>query len=162
MPNLQPTSLLRSKRFYVLVFLFFNVAINYVDRVNLSIAAPALAKHFHWDAVQMGWIFSAYLWSYAACLVPSGWLADRIGARRLFAIGIAVWSAMAMLTGAVANFFTMFVVRLGLGVGEAPTLPASNKVVRQWFPAEERGFAQVDLPSASGSRKSASLLVAPD
>jgi ACS family glucarate transporter-like MFS transporter len=137
----KPVSLLHGKRFWIVGFLFFNVVINYIDRVNLSIAAPVIAKHFHWDAATMGWIFAGYLWTYAACLLPSGWLADRFGARHVGAIAIFIWSAAAMLTGAVTNFASMILARLGLGVGEANCFPMCNKVVRQWFPAEERGFA---------------------
>jgi ACS family glucarate transporter-like MFS transporter len=137
----KPASLLHGKRFSIAVFLFFYVVINYIDRVNLSIAAPVISKHFGWDAAAMGWIFSAYLWTYAGAIVPSGWLADRFGARRVGAVAIAVWSAAAMLTGAVANFTSMIAARLGLGLGEANCFPMCNKVVRQWFPAEERGFA---------------------
>jgi ACS family glucarate transporter-like MFS transporter len=141
MSNLQPASLLRGKRFYIVLFLFFNVSINYVDRVNLSVAAPIISKYFHWDAAMMGWVFSAYLWTYTALLVPSGWLGDRIGVRRTAAIAISVWSVAAMLTGAVSSFFSMILTRLGLGLGEAASFPMCNNVVRQWFPAEERGFA---------------------
>ena len=141
MANPTSSSPLGGKRFFIVLFLFSNVVINYVDRVNLSIAAPALAKDFHWDAAQMGWVFSAYLWTYAACLIPCGWLADRFGARRTSAIAISVWSAAAMLTGAVTNFGNMVAARLALGVGEATTFPVCNKVVRQWFPSGERGFA---------------------
>lgn len=129
------------KRFYIALFLFFNVIINFIDRVNLSIAAPAMAKQFHWDSATMGWVFSAYLWTYTVCLIPSGWLVDRIGTRLISAVSIGVWSASAMLTGAVTNFANMIGVRLGLGIGEAAAMPACNKVIRQWFPASERAFA---------------------
>jgi len=141
MSNVQPTSLLRGKRFYIILFLFFNIVINYIDRVNLSIAAPVISKYFHWDAATMGWVFSAYLWTYTALLVHTGWLGDRIGVRRTAAISISVWSVAAMLTGAVTNFFWMILARLSLGVGESATFPMCNNVVRQWFTAEERGFA---------------------
>ncbi len=129
------------KRFYIAVFLFFNLLINYIDRANLSVAAPALVKQFHWDAARMGWIFSAYLWAYTVLLIPTGILLDRIGARRVSAFGITVWSAAAMLTGAVTGFATMFLVRLFLGVGEVTTFPVAGKVIRQWYPVKERGFA---------------------
>src|ERR1700730_10910984 len=113
------------KRFYIAIFFFFNLLINYIDRVNLSVAAPEIAKYFHWDPAQMGWIFSAYLWTYTACLIPIGALLDRYGARRVSAIGVALWSATAMMTGAVTNFSTMVLARLGLGVGEATTFPVA-------------------------------------
>ncbi len=141
MANTKDSSLLAGKRFYIVLFLFFNVAINYMDRVNLSVVAPTIAKQFHWDPAQMGWVFSAYIWTYAACLLPCGWLADRIGARRIFAIAISIWSAAAMLTGATSSIWSMIAARLGLGIGESTSFPVCNKVVRQWFPAGERAFA---------------------
>lgn len=141
MSQTKPASLLHGKRFWVVVFLFFNVVINYIDRVNLSIAAPVIAKHFHWDAVTMGWTFAGYLWTYSICILPLGWLMDRFGARLIGGISIFIWSAGGMLTGAVTNFASMIAARLGLGVGESNCFPMCNKVVRQWFPAEERGFA---------------------
>jgi hypothetical protein len=81
-------TILGGKRFYIAVLLFFNLLINYIDRVNLSVAAPVLAKQFHWDAARMGWVFSAYLWTYTILLIPTGALLDRIGARRVAAFGI--------------------------------------------------------------------------
>ena len=141
MDNTKDFSLLAGKRIYIVLFLFFNVAINYMDRVNLSVLAPTVAKQFHWDPVQMGWVFSAYIWTYAACLLPCGWLADRIGARRIFAIAISIWSAAAILTGAASTIWGMISARLALGIGESTSFPVCNKVVRQWFPAEERAFA---------------------
>ncbi len=129
------------RRFYIAVFLFFNLLINYIDRVNLSVAAPALVKEFHWDAARMGWVFSAYLWTYTILLIPTGVLLDRIGARRVSAFGISIWSAAAMFTAAVTNFATMCLARLALGAGEVTTFPVAGKVIRQWFPIKERGFA---------------------
>ena len=80
-------------------FSFFNLFINYIDRINLSIAAPAIAKDFKWDPAMMGLVFSAFLWTYALCLVPIGWLVDKFGTRKVNAASVAVWSVAAMLTG---------------------------------------------------------------
>jgi len=137
----KPSSLLTGRRFFIALFLLSNIAINYMDRVNLSVAAPAIAKQFNWNAVQMGWLFSGYLWTYAFFLIPSGWLADRFGARRVCAIAISLWSACAILTGAASSLANMIGSRLGLGAGEAATIPVSNKIIRQWFPTKERGAA---------------------
>ena len=95
MSNTTSQSILSGKRFWIAIFLFFNLLINYIDRVNLSVAAPAIMKQFHWDAAQMGWIFAAYLWTYTVCLIPTGALVDRYGARNVSAIAISLWSAAA-------------------------------------------------------------------
>jgi MFS family permease len=137
----KPSSLLTGRRFFVALFLLSNIAINYMDRVNLSVAAPTIAKQFNWNSVQMGWLFSGYLWTYALFLIPSGWLADRFGARRVCAIAISLWSACAIFTGAASSLANMIGCRLGLGAGEAATIPVSNKIIRQWFPTQERGAA---------------------
>jgi sugar phosphate permease len=134
-------TILGGRRLYIAVFLFFNLLINYIDRVNLSVAAPALVKYFHWDPARMGWVLSAHLWTYTICLIPTGALLDRFGARRVSAIGITLWSAASMLTGAVTGFATMCLARLSLGMGEVTTFPVAGKVIRQWFPVKERGFA---------------------
>ena len=141
MSNTAPQSILSGKRIWIAIFLFFNLLINYIDRVNLSIAAPAISKEFHWDAAQMGWIFAAYLWTYTICLIPTGALVDRYGARNVSAIAISLWSVAAVFTGAITNFTNMVMVRLGLGIGEATTFPVAGKLIRQWFPAKERGVA---------------------
>lgn len=129
------------KRFHIAAFLFFNVLLNYADRVNLSVAAPELVRQFHWDPARMGWVLSAYLWTYTICLIPIGALLDRFGPRRVAAIGIALWSTAAMFTGAVTSFASMCLARLSLGTGAATTFPAAGKVIRQWFPVKERGLA---------------------
>jgi ACS family glucarate transporter-like MFS transporter len=139
--NAKIASLWTGKRFYIAVLLFFNLFINYIDRVNLSIAAPAIAKDFKWDPAMMGVVFSAFLWTYAICLVPIGWLVDKFGTRRVNAASVAIWSAGAMLTGAVTNLGNMIAARLALGSGEAASWPNAGKVVREWFPADERALA---------------------
>ena len=129
------------KRFYIAIFLFFNVLLNYADRVNLSVAAPELVRQFHWNPARLGWVLSAYLWTYTICLVPIGVLLDRFGPRRVAATGIALWSAAAMATGAVTGFASMCLARMSLGIGAATTFPVAGKVIRQWFPVKERGLA---------------------
>jgi MFS family permease len=137
----KPSTLLTGRRFFIALFLLSAIAINYIDRVNLSVAAPVIAKQFGWNPAQMGWLFSAYLWTYAFFLIPCGWLADRYGARSISALAIFIWSASGVLTGAATNFTNIIASRLGLGAGEAATIPVSNKIIRQWFPPQERGFA---------------------
>ncbi len=135
------SSLWKGKRFYIAIFLFFNLFINYMDRINLSIAAPAIAKEFNWNPGTMGLIFSAFIWSYCFCIIPWGWMSDRIGTRMVNGISVTIWSIGAMLTGSATGLASMLASRLALGVGEAASVPASAKVVRQWFPPGERGLA---------------------
>jgi len=135
------TSLWSGKRFYIAALLFFNLFINFMHRINLSVAAPAIAKDFGWDAGKMGLLFSSYQWTYCLFLLPWGWAVDRIGTRWVNGLSVTMWSIAGMLTGVATSFGGMLVTRLALGGGEAASFPTSGKVVRQWFPPGERGLA---------------------
>jgi MFS family permease len=134
-------SLWSGKRFYIAALLFLNLFINFMHRINLSVAAPAIAKDFRWDAGKMGLLFSSYQWTYCLFLLLWGWMADRIGTRWVNGLSVTIWSIAGMLTGVAATFGSMLATRLALGAGEAASFPTSGKVVRQWFPASERGLA---------------------
>jgi MFS family permease len=139
--NNHVTSLFRSKRLIISVLLFSMIFINYVDRVNLSVAAPEIAKEMNWDPATMGWILSSFSWTYALFLIPMGWLVDRMGTRKISAIAFAIWTLASILTGSVINMGTMIAARLLLGLGESVAYPVAGTVVRQWFPKSERGIA---------------------
>jgi ACS family glucarate transporter-like MFS transporter len=112
-----------------------------MDRTSVSIAAPVIAKEFHWNSATVGVVLSSLMWTYALCLIPWGWLSDRIGTRKVNGLSVSLWSISAMLMGAAVGFGSMIAAMLFLGVGEAASLPTAGKVVRQWFPARERGLA---------------------
>jgi ACS family D-galactonate transporter-like MFS transporter len=128
-------------RFAILGLLFVTVVINYLDRGNLSIAAPLLAKDLRIDSVRMGLIFSAFGWSYAICQLPGGWLVDRAHPRSLYAMLIALWSVATALLGLSASVAGLFALRLAVGALEAPSFPINNRVVTAWFPERERATA---------------------
>ncbi len=134
-------SLWSGRRFYIAALLFLNLFINYMHRINLSVAAPAIARDFSWDAGKMGLLFSSYQWTYCLFLLLWGWMSDRVGTRMLNGLSVTIWSVAGMLTGAATTFIGMLATRLALGAGEAASFPTSGKVVRQWFPAKERGLA---------------------
>jgi sugar phosphate permease len=66
-----------TKRWYVLFLISLMYLITYLDRVNMSTAAPVISKEFGFDKITMGAIFSAFVWSYALFQIPGGWLGDR-------------------------------------------------------------------------------------
>ena len=127
------------RRGWISLFLFTLAMINYVDRVALSVAAKPIAEEFGLSPVAMGYLFSSFLWTYLACLIPMGILADRWGTKRVNAAGIALWSVATMLTGTAWNFADLVATRLIMGAGEATTFPAGGRVVREWIPMGERG-----------------------
>lgn len=131
---------MQTRRYRVYVLMFLLAAINYIDRSALSVAAAPLAQEFKLDPVQMGYLFSSFLWLYVLCLVPMGWIVDRYGARIVNAVGIAVWSGATVLTGLTGSFGTLIATRVLMGAGEATTYPAAGQVVRQWVPLRERAL----------------------
>lgn len=140
---------MKYRRGWIALFLFVLAMINYMDRIALSIAAKPIAQEFHLDAVGMGYLFSSFIWSYALFLLPMGMLIDRFGAKRLASVGIAVWSAATVLTGAATNFASLMTARLVMGGGESSSNPVGAKVIRQWFPAGERGMVTAMFNSGS-------------
>jgi MFS family permease len=138
---IKTSSLWAGKRFFIAALLFLNLFINFMHRINLSVAAPAIARDFRWDAGKMGLLFSSYQWTYCLFLLLWGWMSDRVGTRMINGLSVAIWSVAGMLTGVAATFGTMLATRLALGAGEAASFPTSGKVIRQWFPAKERGLA---------------------
>lgn len=143
-------------RFGIVAMLFLVTTINYADRATLSIAGPALSKDLGLDAVTMGYVFSAFGWSYVLGQLPGGWLLDRFGSKRVYFWSIFIWSAFTMLQGGI-SFITatastavvaLFALRLLVGASEAPSFPANGRIVAAWFPANERGTASAVFNSA--------------
>ncbi len=139
----QPRSNIR----WVLIFwMFVMSAIAYLDRVNISIAAQDMQRDFHITDVELGWVFSAFVLGYALFQAPGGRLADRFGPRMVITFGVIWWGVFTSLTAAVpaslAGLVAILIgVRLLLGMGEAVVYPASNRLVANWIPSQERGIA---------------------
>jgi ACS family D-galactonate transporter-like MFS transporter len=137
----------------VLGLLAFSVFINYIDRGNLSIAAPLLKDELGISASRLGILLSAFFWTYA-CLQPfAGWLVDRLNVNYVFAAGFLLWSAATAATGIVHTFAVLLVLRLLLGVGESVAYPSYSKILTLNFPEEHRGLANAVI--------SAGLLLGP-
>ncbi|WP_176509793.1 MULTISPECIES: MFS transporter [Pseudomonas] len=129
------------KRFFIMVLLFITVVINYLDRSNLSIAAPALTRELGIDPIHVGLVFSAFGWTYAAMQIPGGWLVDRVPPRILYTVALVLWSLATVLLGFAASFIALFVLRMAVGALEAPAYPINSRVVTTWFPERERATA---------------------
>jgi ACS family D-galactonate transporter-like MFS transporter len=121
--------------------LFVTVAINYLDRSNLSVASTELARDFRLDPVRLGIIFSGFGWAYAFFQVPGGWLVDRIGPRTMYASACGLWSLATLAQGFAHAFLALLGLRLLLGLFEAPAFPICNRLVTEWFPENERAGA---------------------
>jgi len=126
--------------------MFVVSAIAYLDRVNISIAAPTIMQEFHLSDIELGWIFSAFVLGYASFQAPGGWIADRIGPRNVLTIGVVWWGVFTTLITFLPPpmsglIFALMAIRFLLGIGEAVVYPASNCVVAAWMPSTERGSA---------------------
>ena len=129
------------RRYWVFFLLFLFSAIAYLDRVNMSVAGKPIAQEFALSPVALGYLFSSLLWAYVLMMLPGGRLIDSWGPHVVASVATAVWSTAQMATGIVSSFAAMLIVRLGLGVGEAPFAPISYSSVRLWSPYTERGTA---------------------
>jgi MFS family permease len=129
----------------VLFLLAFSVFINYLDRGNLSIAAPLLKNEFQLSATQLGVLLSSFFWTYSFFLPLSGWLVDRFDVKWVIAGGFILWSAATAATGAVHAFGTLLLARLALGAGESVSYPACSVILSRYFPEHKRGFANASI-----------------
>jgi MFS transporter, ACS family, glucarate transporter len=125
----------------VLRMAFVLAIITYLDRVCISIAAPYIVRDLGLTMLQMGTAFSAFTLAYSLFEVPSGWLGDRIGARRVLARIVVWWSVFTMLTGLVRGFGSLVAIRFLFGAGEAGAFPNLARSFSTWFPPRERGMA---------------------
>jgi ACS family glucarate transporter-like MFS transporter len=130
----------KHRRYWIFVFMFLLATINYVDRIVLSVSSTPIAQEFGIDKVQLGYLFSSFLWLYVVCLVPMGIIVDRLGTRTVNAAGIGLWSIATALTGLASGFSMLIATRVLMGVGESTTYPASGRVIREWIPLKERAL----------------------
>lgn len=139
-------------RFVVLALITLVLALSTGDRATLSVAAPGVAKDFGISPIDMGWLFSAFSWSYFLAQIPAGYLVDRIGPRIAIFGALACWSLATFLMSGVGYVafpvMAIFGLRVVLGLLEAPVAPACGRIIAAWFPADERGLAGAIFNSA--------------
>jgi MFS transporter, ACS family, D-galactonate transporter len=136
-----PARVVTRLEWFVLILLVFSVAINYVDRGILSVTGVALSKELDLKPHELGYLLSAFFWTYAGFQLISGWLIDRYNVLLVFAAGFAIWSTATALTGVAKGFAALFVLRLLLGVGESVAYPSYSKIIAAGFPERQRGIA---------------------
>ncbi len=130
-----------SRRWRIAVLLGVGVIINFFDRVNLSVAVTPLRAEFGLSTIAVGYLLSAYSWTYILLQLPSGPVLDRYGVKPVIRISAFLWSVASFATGLARGFVAMVSARLLLGVAEAPTFPGNAKAIGVWFPRSERGLA---------------------
>lgn len=133
----------------VLTLLVFSIAINYVDRGALSVAAPLIARDLNLSPTELGLLFSAFFWSYAVFQLVAGWLVDRFPVKWVYAGGYAMWSLATAAVAVAGSLPALIAARLLLGIGESVAYPACSKILVRAFPEERRGFANAWVDAGS-------------
>ncbi|HEV3059215.1 MAG TPA: MFS transporter [Vicinamibacterales bacterium] len=131
----------RAARGRVLTFAFLLAVVTYLDRICISAAAPAIMADLQLSFLQMSVVFGAFTLAYSLFEVPSGWLGDVKGPRRVLTRIVLWWSAFTMLTAAARGFQSLVAIRFLFGAGEAGAFPNVARSFSRWFPRRERGRA---------------------
>ncbi len=129
-------------RYWVIFFAITLAVIQYLDRVCISQAAPFISRDLSLSAKQMGYIFSAFTFAYALFEIPTGWLGDKIGPRKVLIRVVLWWSFFTAATGCMWNQASMIVTRFLFGAGEAGCFPNLTKALSAWLPTRDRTRAQ--------------------
>ncbi|MDP4127952.1 MAG: MFS transporter [Bacillota bacterium] len=140
-PVVAPIQKATKARYLILFLVCMMTGINYMGRTNLAVAAPYIQQELGLSPAMMGIVFSSFAWTYTVMQIPSGWILDRFGSRTVYGATMFLWSSFIGLMGCAANFTTLIIYRLALGLCGAPTFPANGRIVTAWFPARERGLA---------------------
>ena len=122
------------RRVFIYAMLFAMTAVNYTDRVNLSVSAGLVSHEFGLSPAELGWLLSAYLWPYIICLAPAGLLVDWLGYRLVGWVAVGFWSLCTAATAFVKSPFPFYLTRMGLGGAEAANFPIGTQAIRAWAP----------------------------
>jgi len=134
----------------VIALLALSALINYIDRGNLSIAAPLLKGELGLTFSQLGILLSSFFWTYSLFLPVSGWLADRFDAKWVMAFGFFLWSGATAVTGGLHAFGALLAARLMLGMGESVAYPCYARTLVRHVPEVGRGFANALIAAGVG------------
>ena len=115
--------------------------INYLDRVNISVAAPVMAKDLHLNPAMLGVVFSVWGWALVCGQIPMGMFIDRFGTRLVYGLTILLWSGATFVTGLARSVTALIGCRAALGFFETTQKPANIRITAAWFPAKDRGKA---------------------
>jgi MFS family permease len=137
----KPQTAIPRRRWGIGLLLGSGILVSFLDRINLSVAAPQLQKAFSLDPVYLGFLFSAYSWTYTALQIPLGLAVDRLGVTRVGRVGSLLWTIASAVTAVAGGYWGVVAARLLLGVAEAPSFPVVSKATGHWFPRGERARA---------------------
>lgn len=136
-------------RHTVLSILCVGSIVSFMDRVAMPVAIPYIALNLHLNSFESGLVLSVFFASYSLSQIPGGLLVDRFGIRRVSTLALLWWAAFVALTGAVANYHEMLLMRVLFGVGEGVFQISLFKAIPVWFPRKERATANAIRLSSS-------------
>jgi len=128
-------------RWWVLGLVFVAGTLNYIDRQMIAILKPMLQGQFGWTDQQYGHLGTLFQASAALTYLGIGWVIDKVGLRRGYAAGVALWSAACMAHGAALRLGHFLLARVVLAAAEAVQTPASMKAIAEWFPVRQQTLA---------------------
>lgn len=140
-PTLTASGTPTHTRYLVLTLLCLVSAVAYISRNAISVPAKLIQEELDITQTQMGWVMSAFFWSYALSQIPSGWLAHVWGTRRSLTAFAILWSIATALTGMVTGFWMLIGVRLIFGISQAGIFPCCASTISKWLPPARRGLA---------------------
>ena len=138
------------KRNWILALLFLGWALGNLDRYIMNYAVLSITEDLNLSASSTGILLSSFFAGYAIMQLPGGWLADRLGARKVLITSVIMWSIFTGLTGAAWSMVSMIIIRFLFGIGEGGFQPASSKIISQAFPQENRARAMSIMLSSGG------------
>jgi MFS family permease len=136
-PALRPTR----TRYAVLLFVYLAAFITYLDRVCISVAAPAMQADLGLSQIQFAWVFTVFYIAYGVFEIPTAWLGDRWGQRRMLLRIVGCWSLFTIFTGMARGLAMLLVTRTVFGAAEAGAFPTLSRALSRWFPLNERSRA---------------------
>ena len=135
-------TMMTRREWAVVLLLVISAVINYVDRSNLSIAAPLIQRQFNLSPMQIGSLLSAFFWTYALMQISgiAGWFSDRFPVGWVMFGGYVLWSGATVITGLTSSYAGLFVALLLLGIGESVAYPCYSRIFAE-LPQQQRGRA---------------------
>lgn len=137
------------------------MSVSYLDRQTLAAIAPTVREQLSLSHEAFGWLTSAFAAAYLVFATPAGWLTDRLGARRVLAASVVVWSIVAAAHGLASTFLALVILRVALGLTESPTFPAATQTIHRALPPAKRslGMGMLFTGSSFGAMLAAPLAV---
>lgn len=136
-PALRPTRV----RYKVLLFVYFAAFITYLDRVCMSVAAPVMQADLGISQIQFACVFTVFYVAYGVFEIPTAWLGDRWGQRKMLLRIVGCWSLFTIFTGMARGLVPLLITRMVFGAAEAGAFPTLSRALSRWFPLQERSRA---------------------